>query len=103
MANNSGKQNYTPYSIYQKRKMAEEQSKGTPLKSIYSKNHNMFSKGVTHLRAGLDSGFATAEGAGKKSNLPAIKPNTKKEEDVKNKTNKATDVNMTGDTNTTNE
>ena len=101
MANNSGKQNYTPYSIYQKRKMAEEQSKGTPLKSIYSKNHNMFSKGVTHLRAGLDSGFATAEGAGKKSNLPAIKPNLKKEEDEDKKKIEVPDYD--GDTTTTKE
>jgi len=101
MANNSGKQNYTPYSIYQKRKMAEEQSKGTPLKSIYSKNHNMFGKGVTHLRAGLDSGFATAEGAGKKSNLPAIKPNLKKEEDEDKKKIEVPDYD--GDTTTTKE
>jgi len=100
MANNSGKQNYTPYSIYQKRKMAEEQSKGTPLKSIYSKNHNMFGKGVTHLRAGLDSGFATAEAAGKKTQLPTINSGVEEDkEKEKNKKNKATDVNLTGDTN----
>jgi hypothetical protein len=81
--------------------MAEEQSKGTPLKSIYSKNHNMFGKGVTHLRAGLDSGFATAEGAGKKSNLPAIKPNLKKEEDEDKKKIEVPDYD--GDTTTTKE
>lgn len=70
---NSNKQNYTPYNIYQKRKMAEEDKSGTPLKSIYSKNHNMFSKGVGHLRAGLDSGFAQGEEAGQKRKKgPAI-------------------------------
>jgi hypothetical protein len=65
---NKNKSNYTPFSIYQKRKMAEE---GSPLKSIYAKNHNMFSKGVGHLRAGLDSGFELAEGQ-KRKKPPAI-------------------------------
>jgi len=51
--------------------MAEDESSGTPLKSIYAKNHNMFSKGVGHLRAGLDSGFELAEGI-KRKKPPAI-------------------------------
>lgn len=89
--NNSGKQNYTPYSIYQKRKKAEEES-GTPLKSIYSKNHNMFSKGVGHLRAGLDSGFEKAEAAGKKKpKPPSIIPSTQTEDEkTENKQDKST-------------
>lgn len=88
--NNSGKQNYTPFNIYQKRKKAEEES-GTPLKSIYSKNHNMFSKGVGHLRAGLDSGFEKAEEAGKKRpKPPAINPGTETEnEKTQNKEDKS--------------
>ncbi len=32
----------------------------SPNKSIYAKNHNMFSKGVSSARAGLDAGFKTA-------------------------------------------
>jgi hypothetical protein len=84
---NKNKSNYTPFSIYQKRKMAEE---GTPLKSIYAKNHNMFSKGVGHLRAGLDSGFEQAEAAGKKRKKPpGITPSQQSEnEKTENKVNK---------------
>ena len=68
---NKNKSNYTPFNIYQKRKMAEDEKSGTPLKSIYAKNHNMFGKGVTHLRAGLDRGFELAEGQ-KRKKPPAI-------------------------------
>lgn len=68
---NKNKSNYTPFNIYQKRKMAEDEKSGTPLKSIYAKNHNMFGKGVTHLRAGMDRGFELAEGQ-KRKKQPAI-------------------------------
>ena len=68
---NKNRSNYTPFNIYQKRKMAEDEKSGTPLKSIYAKNHNMFGKGVTHLRAGMDRGFELAEGQ-KRKKPPAI-------------------------------
>jgi len=68
---NKNRSNYTPFNIYQKRKMAEDEKSGTPLKSIYAKNHNMFGKGVTHLRAGMDRGFELAEGQ-KRAKPPAI-------------------------------
>ena len=89
------KQDYTPYNIYQKRKMAES---ATPLKSIYAQNSNMFLNSVPTLRNGLQSGF-DAEGGDKKRPLPIIDKSKKK--DDKNDESKNLAVNMTG-TGTTN-
>ena len=60
-------QKYTPFNIYQKRKIAES---ATPLKSIYAKNHNMFMNAVPDLRDGMDRGFETGGGE-KKKPLPS--------------------------------
>ena len=49
-------QKYTPFNIYQKRKMSES---ATPLKSIYAKNHNMFMNAVPFARDGIDRGHVT--------------------------------------------
>ena len=59
-------QKYTPFNIYQKRKMSES---ATPLKSIYAKNHNMFMNAVPFARDGMDRGFVTGGGE-QKVNLP---------------------------------
>ena len=59
-------QKYTPFNIYQKRKMSES---ATPLKSIYAKNHNMFMNSVPFARDGMDRGFVTGGGE-QKVNLP---------------------------------
>jgi len=59
-------QKYTPFNIYQKRKMSES---ATPLKSIYAKNHNMFMNAVPFARDGMDRGFVTGGGE-EKVNLP---------------------------------
>jgi hypothetical protein len=82
------KQDYTPYNIYQKRKMAEKKEDATPLKSIYAKNHNMFMNAVPDLRNGIDIGFADGE---KKRTLPVI-DKEKKEDDKKEEQKK---VNLT--------
>ena len=66
-------QKYTPFNIYQKRKMSES---ATPLKSIYAKNHNMFMNSVPDLRDGIDRGF---EGE-KKRTLPVIDKEKKKDD-----------------------
>jgi hypothetical protein len=92
------KQDYTPYNIYQKRKMAEKTKTATPLKSIYAQNSNMFLNSVPTLRNGLQSGF-DAEGGDKKRPLPIIDKSKKK--DDKNDESKNLTVNMTG-TGTTN-
>lgn len=85
------KQDYTPYNIYQKRKMAES---ATPLKSIYAKNSNMFLNATPHLRSGLDGGFEQA-GGDKKRTLPVIDKG--KEKDIKDNENKEDlTVNMEG-------
>ena len=59
-------QKYTPFNIYQKRKMSES---ATPLKSIYAKNHNMFMNAVPFARDGMDRGLVTGGGE-EKVNLP---------------------------------
>ena len=68
------KQDYTPYNIYQKRKMAES---ATPLKSILN--------ATPDLRSGLDRGFEQA-GGDKKRTLPVIDKSKKK--DIKDDENK---------------
>ena len=87
------KQDYTPYNIYQKRKMAES---ATPLKSIYAKNSNMFLNATPDLRSGLDRGFEQA-GGDKKRPLPII--DKSKDKDVKDEVLKEDDnlaVNLEG-------
>ena len=82
------KQDYTPYNIYQKRKMAES---GTPLKSIYAKNSNMFLNATPDLRSGLDRGFEQA-GGDEKIPLPSQNQGQKDQidENKKKKTNLVT-------------
>ena len=81
-------QNYTPFNIYQKRKMSES---ATPLKSIYAKNHNMFMNAVPEARSGMDRGFEQAGGE-EKINLPSQNQGQKEKEkeDEKKKTNLVT-------------
>lgn len=69
-------QKYTPFNIYQKRKMSES---ATPLKSIYAKNHNMFMNAVPEARDGMDRGFEQAGGE-KKRTLPVIDKEKKKDD-----------------------
>jgi len=92
---------FTPFSTYQKIEMSRKSNKkeaGTPLKSIYAQNSNMFLNSVPTLRNGLQSGF-DAEGGDKKRPLPIIDKSKKK--DDKNDESKNLTVNMTG-TGTTN-
>jgi hypothetical protein len=82
---------FTPFSTYQKIEMSRKSNKkeaGTPLKSIYAKNHNMFMNAVPDLRNGIDRGFGDGE---KKRTLPVI-DKEKKEDDKKEEQKK---VNLT--------
>ena len=80
-------QKYTPFNIYQKRKMSES---ATPLKSIYAKNHNMFMNAVPFARDGMDRGFVTGGGE-EKVNLP----NQPSDEDKKKEKLKKENLNKT--------
>ncbi len=79
-------QNYTPFNIYQKRKMSES---ATPLKSIYAKNHNMFMNAVPEARDGMDRGFATGGGEAKRNRPIINKDMLKDKTELKNGTNLA--------------
>ena len=59
---------------------------GTPLKSIYAKNHNMFMNAVPEARSGMDRGFKQAGGE-EKINLPSQNVGVKDQKDEKEKTN----------------
>ena len=80
-------QKYTPFNIYQKRKMSES---ATPLKSIYAKNHNMFMNAVPFARDGMDRGLVTGGGE-EKVNLP----NQTSDEDQKKEKLKNENLNKT--------
>jgi len=80
-------QKYTPFNIYQKRKMSES---ATPLKSIYAKNHNMFMNAVPFARDGVDRGLV-AGGGEEKVNLP----NQPSDEDQKKEKLKKENLNKT--------
>ena len=84
------KQDYTPYNIYQKRKMAEKKEDATPLKSIYAKNHNMFMNAVPFARDGMDRGHVTG-GGDEKVNLQ----NQPSDEDQKKEKLKKENLNKT--------
>lgn len=90
---NKNKTNYTAYNIYSRIRGEDsgEDAKKAPEatgKSIYAKNHNMFSRGVSSARAGLDAGFKTAEEAGKKKiKTPPPDDTLNEEENKKNKGN----------------
>jgi hypothetical protein len=90
------KQDYTPYNIYQKRKMAEKKEDATPLKSIYAKNHNMFMNAVPFARDGMDRGIVTGRGEGKR-----VRPIINKNKDDKQNESKQTNltVDLDGDNN----
>ncbi len=85
-------QKYTPFNIYQKRKMSES---ATPLKSIYAKNHNMFMNAVPDARDSMDRGFVTGGGEAKR-NRPVINKDKDLEKDNLKKSNLAVDLD--GDT-----
>ena len=80
------KQDYTPYNIYQKRKMAEKKEDATPLKSIYAKNHNMFMNAVPEARSGMDRGFITGGGEAKRAR-PIINKNKDDKQEEQKKVN----------------
>ena len=84
---------YTPFNIYQKRKMSES---ATPLKSIYAKNHNMFMNAVPFARDGMDRGIVTGKGEGKR-----VRPIINKNKDDKQNESKHTNltVYLDGDNN----
>jgi len=86
-------QKYTPFNIYQKRKMSES---ATPLKSIYAKNHNMFMNAVPFARDGVDRGLVAGGGEGKR-----VRPIINKNKDDKQNELKQTNltVDLDGDNN----
>ena len=86
-------QKYTPFNIYQKRKMSES---ATPLKSIYAKNHNMFMNAVPFARDCMDRGIVTGKGEGKR-----VRPIINKNKDDKQNESKQTNltVDLDGDNN----
>ena len=84
---------FTPFSTYQKIEMARKSNKkedGTPLKSIYAKNHNMFMNAVPFARDGMDRGLVTGGGE-EKVNLP----NQPSDEDQKKEKLKKENLNKT--------
>jgi hypothetical protein len=81
-------QKYTPFNIYQKRKMSES---ATPLKSIYAKNHNMFMNAVPEARDGMDRGFITGGGEAKRAR-PIINKNKDDKQNELKKTNLTVDL-----------
>lgn len=81
-------QKYTPFNIYQKRKMSES---ATPLKSIYAKNHNMFMNAVPEARNGMDRGFITGGGEAKRAR-PIINKNKDDKQNELKKTNLTVDL-----------
>ena len=103
---NENKTNYTAYNIYSRIRGEEsgEDAKKAPEatgKSIYAKNSNMFGRGVSSARAGLDAGFKTAEEAGKKKpKTPPADDTLNEEENKKNNGEDLTediDVNLSGE------
>ena len=90
---------FTPFSTYQKIEMARKSNKkedGTPLKSIYAKNHNMFMNAVPFARDGMDRGIVTGKGEGKR-----VRPIINKNKDDKQNESKQTNltVDLDGDNN----
>jgi len=86
-------QKYIPFNIYQKIERSRESNKkedGTPLKSIYAKNHNMFMNAVPFARDGMDRGLVTGGGE-EKVNLP----NQPSDEDQKKEKLKKENLNKT--------
>ena len=81
-------QKYTPFNIYQKRKMSES---ATPLKSIYAKNHNMFMNAVPGARNAMDAGFIAGNGEGKRVR-PIINKNKDDKQNELKKTNLTVDL-----------
>jgi hypothetical protein len=80
---------FTPFSTYQKIEMARKSNKkedGTPLKSIYAKNHNMFMNAVPTARNAMDSGFITGGGEGKRVR-PIINKNKDDKQEEQKKVN----------------
>ena len=92
-------QKYIPFNIYQKIERSRESNKkedGTPLKSIYAKNHNMFMNAVPFARDGMDRGIVTGKGEGKR-----VRPIINKNKDDKQNESKQTNltVDLDGDNN----
>jgi hypothetical protein len=87
-------QKYIPFNIYQKIERSRKSNKkedGTPLKSIYAKNHNMFMNAVPEARDGMDRGFATGGGEAKRAR-PIINKNKDDEQNELKKTNLTVDL-----------
>jgi len=87
-------QKYIPFNIYQKIERSRKSNKkedGTPLKSIYAKNHNMFMNAVPEARNGMDRGFVTGGGEAKRAR-PIINKNKDDEQNKLKKTNLAVDL-----------
>jgi hypothetical protein len=87
-------QKYIPFNIYQKIERSRKSNKkedGTPLKSIYAKNHNMFMNAVPEARDGMDRGFATGGGEAKRAR-PIINKNKDDKQNELKKTNLTVDL-----------
>jgi hypothetical protein len=87
-------QKYIPFNIYQKIERSRESNKkedGTPLKSIYAKNHNMFMNAVPEARNGMDRGFVTGGGEAKRAR-PIINKNKDDKQNELKKTNLTVDL-----------
>jgi hypothetical protein len=87
-------QKYIPFNIYQKIERSRKSNKkedGTPLKSIYAKNHNMFMNAVPEARSGMDRGFITGGGEAKRAR-PIINKNKDDKQNELKKTNLTVDL-----------
>ena len=87
-------QKYIPFNIYQKIERSRKSNKkedGTPLKSIYAKNHNMFMNAVPEARNGMDRGFVTGGGEAKRAR-PIINKNKDDKQNELKKTNLTVDL-----------
>jgi hypothetical protein len=87
-------QKYIPFNIYQKIERSRESNKkedGTPLKSIYAKNHNMFMNAVPFARDGVDRGLVAGGGEGKRVR-PIINKNKDDKQNELKKTNLTVDL-----------
>ena len=87
-------QKYIPFNIYQKIERSRESNKkedGTPLKSIYAKNHNMLMNAVPEARSGMDRGFITGGGEAKRAR-PIINKNKDDKQNESKQTNLTVDL-----------
>jgi len=86
---------FTPFSTYQKIEMSRKSNKkeaGTPLKSIYAQNSNMFLNAVPEARSAMDRGHKQF-GGDEKIYLPSQNKGKKDQIDE----NKKKEINLSGD------